>query len=193
MEYLFIRIAFLLISSFTFLNTVKIFNIPLHFPWLILFLISLIIWILWERNYKKRFDFPRAIGGLFLFQLYADTLLGNTFKFYAKFNWYDRFTHLTGGAVVGTLVFLILGHLCRKKQWRLTSKTLTIFTITVSLTIGIIWEFWEYFAYSFLGYKNLIIGETDTIDDLLFTFIGITIFIFLLSFIFKRKSYSLTN
>lgn len=51
------------------------------------------------------------------------------------------------------------------------------------------WAFWEYFAYSVLNYKFLIIGVTDTADDLLFDFLGAATSILVLTAILKKKGY----
>lgn len=188
MEFILIKSAFFVITSFTFLNSVKILDIPLKFPWLVLFLLCLATWVLWEQIYKKRFEFPMLMGSFLLIQLYADTL-GNTFKFYEKFNWYDRLTHFTGGAVIGAFALFILSYFHKKNQWKISLKGLIIFAISLALTLTVFYEFWEYFAYSILDYKLLIIGETDALDDLLFNLIGITTSILLLSLILKKKGY----
>jgi len=192
MEFLFIRTAFLGISSFTFLNSVKILHIPLHFPWLDLFVISFGTWIFWEKIYKKRFNFPMFMGSFFLFQLYTD-ILGNVFELYRKFNWYDKLSHFIGGATTGALVILILSYFSKKNQWKISLKTLAIFAISLALSLAVFYEFWEYFAYSVLGYKLLIIGETDTVDDLLFGFIGATTSILFLITILKKRGYFFTR
>jgi len=192
MEFLFIRTAFLGISSFTFLNSVKILHIPLHFPWLVLFVISFGIWIFWEKIYKKRFGFPMLMGSLFLVQLYDDTL-GNAFHLYKKFNWYDKFTHFTGGATAGALMILILIYLNKKNQWKISLKTLAIFAISLALSLAVLYELWELFEYSVLNYKLIIIGVTDTADDLLFGFLGTTTSVLLLITIFKKRGYFFTR
>lgn len=192
MKFILIRTAFFIVTFFTFLNSVKILHIPLHFPWLVLFLISLAAWIFWEEIYKKRFDFPILMGSFFLFQLYGD-ILGNTFKLYGKFNWYDKLTHFIGGATIGIFVTLILSYFEKRNQWKLGLKTLIIFAISLALSLAVVYEFWEFFAYSVLDYKLLIIGATDTVDDLLFDLIGATISILLLTFILKKRGYLLPN
>lgn len=132
------------------------------------------------------------MGGFFLFQLYADTI-GNTFKFYATFNWYDKFTHFSGGAMGGVLTFLILEYLNKKNQWRLGVKTLIIFAVSLTLTLAVLYEFWEFFAYSVLNDKQIIIGVTDTADDLLFGFLGAVASIMLLAYVLKKQNYFLPN
>lgn len=189
MEYILIRTAFLALSSFTFLNTVKIFKIPLHFPWLVLFLAALAVWLFWEQIYRKKFNFPSLMGGFLLLQLYADTL-GNTFDFYTKFNWFDRVTHFIGGATAGVFAILILSYFDNKNHWKLSLRTLIIFALSLTIAMCVIYEFWEYFGYSILDYKLLIIGATDTTDDLLFDLMGGTASILLLTY-FLKKNYFL--
>ena len=192
MEFILIRTFFFSLLSFDFLNSIKVFHLPINFPWLVLFLIGLGGWLFWEKVYKKRFDFPRIMGGLFAFQLSADTL-GNALYLYRKFDWYDKFTHFTGGATAGALIILILSYLSKKNQWRINLKTLIIFAVSLALLFGVFYEFWEYFAYSVLDYKFIIAGVTDTAHDLLFDFLGATISILLLTAILKKKSYFLPN
>lgn len=192
MEFIFIRTVFLSLLAFDFLNSVKFMYIPLDFPWLVLFLISFLTWAFWEKVYKKRFDFPVLVGSFFAFHLYADTL-ANTFGLYEKFHWYDDFTHFTGGAMVGALTILVLGYLNKKIQWRLSLKFLILFAISLALSLGVLYEFWEYFAYSVLNYNLIILSVTDTSKDLLFDFIGAATSIILLTFILKRKGYFLPN
>lgn len=188
MKFLLLRTAFFLLSSFTFLNSVKILNIPLHFPWLVLFATSFGIWMFWEIICRRYLYFPRAMAGLFVFHLYAD-ILGNTFKLYAKFIRYDEFTHLTGGLTLGVLMILILSYLNKKKQWKLTSKPLIFFSASLSLSLGVLYEFWEYFAQSVLGYQQLIGGIEDIIDDLFLDLISAAIAASLLVFLLKKKGY----
>jgi hypothetical protein len=188
MEFILIRTIFFSLLSFDFLNSIKVFHLPLDFPWLVLFLVCLWVWLFWEKIYKKRFDFPMLMGGLFTFQLSADTL-GNVLHLYKKIDWYDKFTHFSGGATAGTLTILILSYLSKKNQWKIGLKTLIIFSVSLALLFGVFYEFWEYFAYSVLNYKLIIIGVTDTANDLLFDFLGATISILILSHILKKKGY----
>ena len=190
MKFFFIRTAFILLTLFTFLNSVGLLKIPLHFPWMILFVSTLAIWIFWETICRPFFYFPGLMGGIFAFQLYAD-ILGNTFKLYAKFIRYDEFTHFTGGLTFGVLMILILSYLNKKKQWKLTPNPLIFFSVSLALSLGVLYEFWEYFAQSVLGYQQLIGGIGDIIDDLFFDLISAAIAASLLVFLLKKKGYFL--
>lgn len=188
MEFFLIRTAFFSLSSFNFLNFLNILNVPLHFSWFILFIVSFLTWFFWEKIYKNRFDFPNIIGGFLTLQLYTDTL-GNAFKFYDKFRWYDRLTHFTGGATVGVLIILILSYFHKKNQWNIGLNSLIVFSISLSLTISVFYEFWEYFVYSVLGYKSVITGLTDTSHDLVFDFLGSSLVALVFTVILKKRYY----
>lgn len=188
MEFLFIRTIFASLASFDFLNSIKVFHLPISFPWLVPLVICLASWLFWEKFYKKRFNFPAMMGGLFAFQLSADTL-GNAFYLYRKFDWYDKFSHFSGGVTAGALIILILGYLNRKNQWRMGLKTIIIFAVSLAVLFSVFYEFWEYFAYSVLDYKFVITGVTDTTHDLLFDFLGAATSILILTAILKRKGY----
>jgi len=192
MEFILIRTFFISLLSFDFLNSIKVFHLPIGFPWLVLFLISFSGWVFWEKVYKKRFNFPMLMGALFAFQLSADTL-GNALYLYRKFDWYDKFTHFTGGATAGALMILVLSYLSKKNQWRINLKTLIIFAVCIALSLGVFYELWEFFAYSFLHYRFMIAGITDTAHDLLFDFLGTTVAVLIFAAILKKNGYLLSN
>lgn len=183
MEIKLIRYSFAFLFIFEFLNSIKILNFSLHFPWLALALSTLIVWLGWEKIFRKNLYFPKLTGGIFAFHLYSDSL-GSILKFYAKFNWYDKFTHLSGGAAIGTAVFLILRYLKEKNNWKLGKKSLIIFSVALALSLCVFYEFFEYFVDANFGYP-MVIGKYDTPRDLLIDFLGITFIILLLNFLLK--------
>jgi len=193
MKYFLIRIAFFILSVFAFLNAIKILNIPINWPWLLLFAITLIFWIFWEKIYRKNnLDYPAIVGSFFILQLYADTL-GNAFGMYNKFYWFDKVTHFTGGIMAGALTFFFLSYWNKKYNWKMSLNFLIILTILIALALGTLYELWEYFAYDVLGYKMLIIGQTENVDDLLYDLVGTLFFAIPLFYILKKKDYFLPS
>ena len=192
MEFLFIRAAFLSLFSFEFFNSIKVFKLPLHFPWIFLAVITSGSWLVWEKIYKKRFDFSRLVAGLFLFQLFSDTVAGNIFNFYGKFLWYDRFTHLTGGAIIGVLVILFLSNFNKKSKWNFKLSHLIFFAVSATALIVSFYELWEYFIDAGLGF-SVLIDKYDTPDDILFDLIGAVASISLLAFILRKRGYFSPN
>jgi len=188
MELLIIRSALAFLATFDFLNFIKVLNFSLHFSWLILFIICVAGWIFWEIYLKKHFPFSILLISFFIIQIYADTW-GNAFKIYGKLNWYDRLTHFTGGIVAGLFSISFLLYLNKKNHWQMDFKNLIILSFSVAVTLSLFYELWEYFAYSVLQYKEIIIGETDTIDDLFFDVLG-TLFSFFLLSLFQKNYFS---
>lgn len=186
MEFIYlIRIAFASLFSFEFLNSIKIFHIPLGFPWAGLALLSFLTWFSWEKLFKDRVDFSISLAGLVIFQLYVNTF-GNVFKFYTKFSWYDKLTHFTGEAAVTTTVILILNYLNRKRDWKLKLNLLAVFGFSLSLTLAVFWELYEYFI-DFSFHYSTVADKYDTSSDLLYGTIGAAIVTFLFTLIFKKE------
>lgn len=184
----FIRSAFFLLFSFEFLNSIKIFNISLHFPWGILTGITLFSWLIWEKIFKIEFSLSKILGGFIIFQLYANSL-GNTFKFYTQFEWYDELTHFTGGALAGFLAFLTLKYLQDKKKISIGPKSLIVWGTSLALFAGVIFEFFEYIAQNYFGFP--ILGNAnDVVEDLAFDLLGGAIAVSFLTLIFRKSSTS---
>ena len=183
-----IRLAFASLASFDFLNSIQVLKFPLHFPWLSLAALSLFIWFLWEKFVKARTDSPFLVGGLFLLQLYGDTM-GNLFHLYAKFSWFDRLLHFTGGAVLGTAAFLMLSHLNKKRCWNLNYRYLIVFAISLAVFFGVVYEFFEFFITYTLKF-DMITDRFDTDRDLLLDTIGAAFGIGFAALYQRRKSLS---
>jgi len=181
-----IRTAFASLLSFEFLNSINVLKFPLHFPWIILVLLSSLFWFLWERCFKRKAKHFPLVSSLFLFQLYANTL-GNVFKFYTKFVWFDRFLHFTGGAAAGTTLFLGLNYVNKKRNWQLNTNLIILFALSLAISVCAVYEFLEYFIDSMFGY-NMITDKYDTSRDLLLGFVGAVIGIFLISSILKPSA-----
>lgn len=167
-----IKISFILIFSFTFLNSIGILKFPLDFPWIVITLPTLLAWWFWEKVSRKKLAFPHLTGILLVLLVYGEGI-GNVLDFYNKFGWYDKFTHFLGGIAIGLINFLIIFYWNQKYIWKLALNFLIIFALSLSLTIHVSWEFYEYFA-DLLNVKesNLIPDRYDTVDDLLFGFVG---------------------
>ena len=133
MKFVFTRIFFFGISFFTLLNSLNILKIPLHFPWIVLFLIGFLGWSFWELIYKKKFDSPAIMAGFFIFNIYTDTI-GNVFDFYHKVNWFDRTTHFIGGITAGMFSFFLLNHFNKKNNWKLSFKEMMVIFSSLALS-----------------------------------------------------------
>lgn len=141
-------------------------------------------WWFWEKFCKTKLAFPNFTGGLIALLIYAEGV-GSTFGFYGKFGWYDQITHFIGGVTIGLISCLIINDSDKKHHWNLNSKFLIIFSLCLTLSLCVIWEFYEYFVDS-LKNTNLIADKFDTSNDLLFNFIGAVPAIIISALVLKR-------
>jgi len=145
-----------------------------------------------------------------LLVLYASAhfLLGEIFNFYAKTTWWDSFLHTFSGALIAFLsisLISILNDTTKNKDFHLNFFFICIFALSVSITIGVLWEFIEYASDTFFGtnmqraYQSTLDGNSkglpfvgraalvDTMKDLLLDTVGSLITCVLCAIFCKKK------
>ncbi len=86
-----------------------------------------------------------------------------------KFWWYDIMMHALGGLLFGgVFIWVVHYELSEAHRARLMRP---LYAILFVFTIGVVWEVFEFFAGSNLGYSNLYYAF-DTIKDLCMDCIG---------------------
>lgn len=110
---------------------------------------------------------------------YADTL-GTAAGFYDRYQIYDKFTHLGGGAILSATVYEITLALRWRGaiSWNLPLRM--VVAIGVSLALGAIWEFYEVFGDAIFD-TGRHAGSLDTIYDLISDFSGAILAVALLA------------
>lgn len=109
---------------------------------------------------KKKFSW---LLFLFIYLIFLADIIANHFFLYWKFWWFDMIMHFLGGwwiACLGYYLFFLSNYFSK------TFKKCSIFITTFSfvLTIGILWEIFEYLTKVSLRQDNYIL---DTYLDLL--------------------------
>jgi len=123
---------------------------------------------------RKEFKtgFPTLIDTLILCYLYLGTYLGSFKSFFETIWWWDILMHLLMGFNIALISFSTIYHLKEvKKHVQLSPSMIAIFSFTISMAAGGIWEIIEYMLDSFLGFE-LQKPHPDTMIDLIFVFIG---------------------
>ncbi len=168
-----IRIGFASTFAYTFLNSVGILKTPLTFPWIVILIPAVFGWWFWEKVSRKKLAYRNLTGGIIMF-LISGELIGNNFGFFENVFWYDKVVHFIGGLTIGLIIYLILEYLQNKHNWHLSLKFLIIFSLAITMMGLVLWEFYEYFI-DYINVGNMISDKFDTVDDLLFGFIGASI------------------
>jgi len=131
--------------------------------------------------HKLNFDLPQpAVIAYFIF-IYCAIFLGETRAFYHRFPLWDDFLHFFSGGMLALLGFIIVDTLNKQKKIQVTLSPLfvALFAFCFALSIGALWEIWEFAFDSMLGLNmqrfTMESGETligraalsDTMHDLI--------------------------
>jgi len=101
--------------------------------------------------------------------LYAS---GESLRFQSLFGWWNPFTHLIAGIMVGTLVFIYLFYLEDvSENLHIPNRMIPIFVLIFILSLGVLWELFEFLIDSFFG-TSLQPNLQNTIYDMIFNTIG---------------------
>lgn len=107
---------------------------------LVLFLVPAFI----QENFDIRF--PTVLEIIILLFVFAAEMLGELSSFYVHFKYWDTLLHTTWGFLCAAVGFSLVEILNREKRIRfeLSPAFLALVAFCFSMTIGVIWEFFEF-------------------------------------------------
>jgi hypothetical protein len=124
---------------------------------------------------------PQRISFIYAVFLYLALLLGSLGGFYDTVAEWDTLQHALSSALFGVLGFSVIANLQEGgvQRLNLTPVLSSLFSFCLATTIGVLWEFYEFFADSFMGQNTQrtmtiegapLIGQAallDTMGDLI--------------------------
>jgi len=146
-----------------------------------------------RRLYSKTFWWVLGIGVAVFLVLCI--LGGEVFNWYDSLPWFDKALHFVSGAF-----FAIIGFAIGYKMARAKPKFIALFAFCFSVTISVLWEFYEFFMDSTFGTnmlrwqdkdtsaRGLGAGLTDTMWDLILGTLAALITCFVGYLWLKRKA-----
>ena len=148
---------------------------------LVLFMIPSFI----ERRIKV--DVPDTLEVIVLFFIFAAEILGEIAEFYYAVPAWDTVLHTANGFLAAAVGLALIDILNREERFAisLTPVFVAIFAFCFSMTIGVLWEFFEFTMDTVFGMNMqkdtivngvLDIGLHDTMWDLIVNFVGATVF-----------------
>jgi len=137
---------------------------------------GILVLILLPSYFKKKlkieipFEFELVAVSFVYFAVY----LGDWHGYYLRFWWWDVYLHLASGLLLGIFGFMIVYFLNDAKTIRLNLKSgfVALFAFMFAMTIGTVWEIFEFIMDSWFGLNMQRSGVTDTMWDLIMDFIG---------------------
>ncbi|MGN1002173.1 MAG: hypothetical protein ACI4PC_05330 [Oscillospiraceae bacterium] len=122
---------------------------------LVLFLVPAFL----QENFDVRF--PTTLEIIILLFVFAAEMLGELSSFYVHFKYWDTLLHTTWGFLCAAVGFSLVEILNREKriQFELSPAFLALVAFCFSMTIGVIWEFFE-FGMDYLFHMDM---QKDTV------------------------------
>lgn len=159
--YLVLRIAVILMMILQIYNR-NYENVFLCILTLFLFIIPSFVQV----NFK--IELPTTLEIIILLFIFAAEILGEISSYYIKYPLWDTILHIINGflaAAIGFSLVDILNH-NEKIKFDLSPLFMAIVAFCFSMTIGTIWEFFEFGMDTFLGYdmqKDTIVHTINTV------------------------------
>ncbi|QIB70052.1 hypothetical protein Ami103574_12450 [Aminipila butyrica] len=136
-------------------------------------------------NHRWKIELPSFMLVLYVLFLYGAIYLGEVRSFYYRIPGWDTILHTFSGAMLGALGFSIISLLNAKHTWvNLSPIFVSLFAFCFAVTVGCIWEIYEFSADAILSTNmqkfmledgTLLVGRaalTDTMKDLIVDILG---------------------
>jgi len=104
--------------------------------------------------------------------LYASFALGEVRDFYERFWWWDILLHGVSALIIGGIGFLGIYVFYMTYRIRVSPGWIALITFLLALSLGTLWEIFEFLADFFLGVNMQKSGLVDTMTDLMFNAAG---------------------
>lgn len=123
-------------------------------------------------NARASFKMPGSVIVWAVFFIYASLFLGEAYSFYNKFWWWDVLLHTSSALGFGLVGMILLIALSRSKKIHATPIVVSFFAFTFAVSIGAIWEIFEFFMDQTFGLNMQKSGLLDTMTDLIVNSVG---------------------
>lgn len=106
---------------------------------------------------------------------FATLFLGEVFDFYVKYWWWDVALHGSSAVAFGMVGFLVIFYLFEGDKYAAPPWAMSFFGFCFAVTIGALWEIFEYAMDQSFGLNMQKSGLRDTMWDLIVDVIGATL------------------
>ena len=133
-------------------------------------------------HFPVEFEFAMA------FFIVLTLVLGEGAGFYEKFWWWDIFLHSFSGMVFAFIGFLIIYALYIKEEIKSSTIVIALFTFSLSLAIGALWEIIEFsidLIFGDLLLQKMQPNALDTMQDIISDAVG-AIFVSAIGYIYVK-------
>jgi len=134
-------------------------------------IIGILVLTLLPRHLGRRFDvyIPPEFDLTAIAFIFAALFLGETRDFYGRFWWWDVALHTTSGGLLGVLGVLLVYVMNETPRIELRMKPgfVAFFAFCFAMSVGAVWEVFEFAMDSWFGLNMQKSGLVDTMWDLI--------------------------
>lgn len=146
-------------------------------------------------NRRKRVFIPPEFQFIAVLFVFLSLYLGSGFDFYYKYWWWDLVLHTSSGFLLGIVGFIALFAINQTDQLPKGIKPsfLCFFGVTFAVTLGVVWEIFEFTVDRLWPSINMQSNETgvvDTMKDLIVDTLGAVVVAFMAWGYMKTGRYS---
>ena len=97
-------------------------------------------------EHQLRVDIPSVTEVIILLFIFAAEILGELSNYYSQYEYWDTMLHTVNGFLCAAFGFSMVDILTRNKQekFRLSPLYVALVAFCFSMTVGVLWEFFEY-------------------------------------------------
>lgn len=108
---------------------------------------TIVVLMPWAIESRYDIDIPDFLEAILLFMLFVSVILGFLNDYYVNVDGFDKLTHTLSGITLSIIAFQTLYILNKSKSvtFKMSPIALSIFAYTFSITLLVIWEFYEFF------------------------------------------------
>ncbi|MDD4351565.1 MAG: hypothetical protein PHU71_01090 [Candidatus Gracilibacteria bacterium] len=163
--------------------------------WQTSFMIALILLLTFTPTLlRKRYKIylPLAFDLFVIVFIFLSLFLGEIYQYYHRFWWWDLYLHANSSILSGILGFMLIYFLNAQKKVGLRMNTffVALFAFTFAISIGVLWEVFEFCMDTFFGLNMQKSGLLDTMTDLILNTSGAFIASFVGYLWMKKKAFS---
>lgn len=143
--------------------------------WITLFvciIISFLIFIPKALEKTFKIDFPIEFEIWIVLFIYASFFLGEVNNYHNKFWWWDILLHGSSAIAFGLIGFVILYIMDKSTRIKAPATALAIFTFAFAISIGSLWEIFEFSVDNIFNSNMQKSGLVDTMSDLIVDAVG---------------------
>jgi len=123
---------------------------------------------------KLNVHYPSEFEIAIMVFIFLSIILGSVASFYDRLEWWDLFVHTLSGVLIALIGFSLV-YILNRSSWKkikLSRAFVAMFSFCFAVTLGVMWEIFEFGVDQLLSWNMQRSGINDTMSDLMVDSLG---------------------